>query len=105
MRAVVTRPGSGQAWLADIPEPAIGNADDVLVQMLRVGVCGTDRHVMSRGVGSGRGLPEGDDYLVMGHEAVGRVIDVGPDVRGLQVGDAVAPTVRRGCGECDACRA
>jgi threonine dehydrogenase-like Zn-dependent dehydrogenase len=103
MRAVVTRPGAGRAWLADIPEPSLEHPDDVLVQMLRVGVCGTDRHVMARPIGATRGLPDGDDYLVMGHEAVGRVARVGDGVRSLRVGDVVVPTVRRGCGDCAAC--
>jgi glucose 1-dehydrogenase len=103
MRAVVTRPGAARAWLTDIPEPDFKHADDVVVQMLRVGVCGTDRHVMERGVGGGRGLPSGDDYLVMGHEAVGRVVRIGAGVRALRVDDVVVPTVRRGCGECEAC--
>ena len=103
MRAVVTRPGSGRAWLADIPEPILADADEVLVQMLRVGVCGTDRHVMSPGIGGARALPSGDEYLVMGHEAVGRVVRTADGVRSLRVGDLVVPTVRRGCGTCAAC--
>jgi threonine dehydrogenase-like Zn-dependent dehydrogenase len=103
MRAVVTRPGAGRAWLADIPEPALEHADDVLVEMLRVGVCGTDRHVMARPLGSARALPNGDDYLVIGHEAVGRVARLGQAVSSLRVGDVVVPTVRRGCGTCAAC--
>jgi threonine dehydrogenase-like Zn-dependent dehydrogenase len=105
MRAVVTRPGEGRAWLEEMHEPSPTQADDVLIQMLRVGVCGTDRHVMERAFDRRRQLPEGDDYLVLGHEAVGRVLQVGPDVKTLKPGDTVVPTVRRGCGECDACAA
>src|ERR1700680_5045370 len=103
MRAIVTRPGAGQAWLADLPEPSLAVDDDVLVQVLRVGVCGTDREVMAHGIGGPRGLPVGDDYLVVGHEAVGRVLRVGPGVRSLRAGDLVVPTVRRGCTTCPAC--
>jgi len=103
MRAVVTRPGDGRAWVAEIPEPTFENADDVVVEMLRVGVCGTDRHVMARPRGDGRGLPPDADYLVIGHEAVGRVARIGSGVNSLKVGDVVVPTVRRGCGECPAC--
>jgi threonine dehydrogenase-like Zn-dependent dehydrogenase len=103
MRAVVTRPGSGRAWLNDIPEPVLEQPDDVIVQMLRIGVCGTDRHVMDRGIGGDRALPTEFDYLVVGHEAVGRVLSTGAAVGGLQVGSLVVPTVRRGCGECRAC--
>src|SRR5215510_13254631 len=103
MKAVVTRPGSGHAWLADVPEPDIEDATQVRVAMLRVGVCGTDREVMLHGLGGPRALPAGSDYLVMGHEAVGRVVEVGSQVQGLNKGDLVVPTVRRGCGECVAC--
>jgi len=103
MRAVVTQPGIGRAWLTEMVEPRIEDPSDVLVAMLRVGVCGTDRHVMELGLGGPRGLPSGFDFLVMGHEAVGRVVEVGSGVSGLAPGDLVVPTVRRGCGECIAC--
>ena len=104
MRAVVTRPGEGRAWLAELDEPVVQAPDDVLVDMVRVGVCGTDRHVMARGFGP-RQLPAGSDVLVLGHEAVGRVNSVGRDVRHLRPGDLVVPTVRRGCGSCPTCTA
>ena len=105
MRAVVTQPGLGRAWLQEMHEPSPTHADDVLVQMVRVGVCGTDRHVMQRAFNLRRQLPEGADFLVLGHEAVGRILEIGPDVKSLKPGDVVVPTVRRGCGECDACAA
>jgi threonine dehydrogenase-like Zn-dependent dehydrogenase len=105
VQAVVTRPGTERAWAREIPEPTLDAPDDVLVQMLRVGVCGTDRHVMEGFGDPSRQLPPGDDYLVLGHEAVGRVLRVGPDVRFLRAGDVVVPTVRRGCGACAACNA
>jgi len=103
MRAIVTRPGAGRAWLTEVAEPVLANADDVLVEMLHVGVCGTDRHVMSFPMRSGRSLPVGDDFLVIGHEAVGRILKAGDGVHSLRVGDVVVPTVRRGCGACPAC--
>ena len=103
MRAIVTRPGAGRAWLSDIPEPRVSTPSDVVVDMLHVGVCGTDRHVMSFPTRSERSLPTGDDFLVIGHEAVGRVAHVGPAVTSLAPGDAVVPTVRRACAGCPAC--
>ncbi|MDQ6670544.1 MAG: alcohol dehydrogenase catalytic domain-containing protein [Chloroflexota bacterium] len=103
MQAIVTRPGTRRAWIADIPEPTLRADDDVLVQILRVGVCGTDREVMAHDFAGPRGLPTGDDYLVVGHEAVGSVVRVGPGVRSLRPGDFVVPTVRRGCPTCPAC--
>jgi glucose 1-dehydrogenase len=105
MRAVVTRPGSGTAWLADVPEPAPSRPDEVVVEILRVGVCGTDRHVMHSPIRADRLPPAGDGYLVLGHEAVGRVVSIGHAVQSLRVGDLVVPTVRRGCGQCKLCAA
>ena len=105
MRALVTRPGAGKAWLEEIDEPALTRGDEVLVRMLRVGVCGTDRHVMQRAFDPRRQLPEGFEYLVLGHEAVGRVEEVGHEVQSLQPGDLVVPTVRRPCSDCEACAA
>ncbi|MBV9355783.1 MAG: alcohol dehydrogenase catalytic domain-containing protein, partial [Chloroflexi bacterium] len=103
MRAIVTRPGGGRVWLEEMPAPMREAPDDVLVDMLRVGVCGTDREVINGHIPAHIALPRGAEYLVVGHEAVGRVAEVGPAVRGLRVGDLVVPTVRRGCGACPAC--
>ena len=69
------------------PEPSTGEA---LVRTLRVGIDGTDHEVVSGGHGT---FPEDQDHLVLGHEAVGVVVD-GNDT-GLEEGDIVAPTVRR----------
>jgi threonine dehydrogenase-like Zn-dependent dehydrogenase len=69
------------------PDPAHGEA---LVRTLRVGVDGTDHEVIA---GSHGGFPEGDDHLVLGHEAVGVVED--PNGTDLDAGDVVVPTVRR----------
>jgi threonine dehydrogenase-like Zn-dependent dehydrogenase len=88
-----------------MPEPTPITPDDVLLRMVRVGVCGTDRHVMARSFDPARQLPDGSDVLVLGHEAVGRVAAVGSGVSGLQVGDVVVPTVRRPCGTCTECNA
>lgn len=105
MRAIVTRPGEGRAWLDELREPELTTPDEALVEILRVGVCGTDRHVMEHTFDRRRQLPEGSDFLVLGHEAVGRVLEAGPQAGDLRPGDMVVPTVRRGCGECDACNA
>ena len=75
----------------------------VRVRMLEVGVCGTDAELCSFQYGD---PPEGDDYLIVGHEALGRVEEVGDDVERLRVGDLVVPSVRRPCPHeaCAACR-
>ena len=72
------------------------------MRVLRVGVCGTDMDVISGFYGE---APVGSPYLILGHESLSRVEDVGPGVRGFKKGDLVVPTVRRNCTEnCLNCR-
>lgn len=73
--------------LEDVP-----NGRGVLVQVLQVGVDGTDKELH---LGEYGNAPPGQDFLVTGHEAFGRVIDVGKNVTDLKKGDFVVPTVRR----------
>ena len=75
----------------------------VRVRMLEVGVCGTDAELCRFEYGD---PPEGESYLIVGHEALGRVEEVGDDVERLRVGDLVVPSVRRPCPHerCAACR-
>jgi len=75
--------------VVDLPRPE-PDAGEALVRTLRVGVDGTDHEVIAGGHG---GFPEGDDHLVLGHEAVGVVED--PNDTDLDAGDVVVPTVRR----------
>lgn len=72
--------------------------------MLEVGICGTDKEICRFAYGT---PPEGSEYLVIGHEALGEVIEVGSSVSAIRVGDLVVPTVRRPCSDerCAACRA
>ncbi|MDS0276642.1 glucose 1-dehydrogenase [Halomicroarcula sp. S1AR25-4] len=89
MKAIgVTRDGDEPELLEiERPEPADGEA---LVRTLRVGVDGTDHEVIA---GAHGGYPEGEDYMILGHEAVGVVAD--PNGTGLEEGQVVVPTVRR----------
>jgi threonine dehydrogenase-like Zn-dependent dehydrogenase len=80
---------------ADAPEPIerprpVPDAGEALVRTLRVGVDGTDHEVLAGTHGT---VPDGEDHLVLGHEAVGVVED--PNGTGLEAGTVVAPTVRR----------
>jgi threonine dehydrogenase-like Zn-dependent dehydrogenase len=104
MKALGVFPAEKAMRIVDHPEPEIGADDEVKVQVLEVGVCGTDKEIAH----SLHGVPpEGSDYLVLHHEALGRVIEVGAAVKNLAVGDLVVPTVRRPCGDeqCLACKA
>lgn len=88
----------------DFPEPALTSPTGVKLRILNVGVCGTDREIASFEYGL---PPEGFDYLVLGHEALGEVVETGPEVTGLKPGDLAIPMVRRPCArpECIACQA
>jgi threonine dehydrogenase-like Zn-dependent dehydrogenase len=96
MKAVAVTPGKPNSiHLAELPEPNVAEIPDgrgVLVEVLRVGVDGTDKEINDAEYGA---APEGYDVLVTGHESFGRVLEVGPNVRDLKAGDYVAATVRR----------
>ncbi|QLG62946.1 glucose 1-dehydrogenase [Halorarum salinum] len=89
MKAIVIRRGETTPVLVEKPRPAPGEGE-ALVRTLRVGVDGTDHEVL---LGAHGGFPEGEDHLVIGHEAVGVVVD--PNGTSLAEGDVVVPTVRR----------
>lgn len=100
MKAIAFEPGRRDLKIVERPRPAITRPDEVLVQVLRVGVCGTDRERIAEGKAK---PPEGRNDIVIGHENVGRVIETGKDVTGVKAGDLAAFTIRRGCGECMPC--
>lgn len=91
-------PSSLRRVTIDVPEPT---GEQVLIDVIRCGVCGTDREVIAGHVG---GPPQDADFLILGHEMLGRVRSVGEDVSGLTPGDLVTATVRRpnGCPLCQA---
>jgi threonine dehydrogenase-like Zn-dependent dehydrogenase len=93
------------AVVNDFPEPKLDSPTSVKIRVLNVGVCGTDREIASFQYGFPP--PSGSDFLVMGHECLGEVIEAGPAVEGFKPGDLVIPMVRRPCDhrECVACRA
>ena len=104
MKAVAVFPAERQVRLVDHPEPAITSPNDVRLRMLEVGVCGTDREIVTFQYGT---PPPGSPYLVIGHESLGEVVEVGAAVTRVKVGDLAVPMVRRPCPhpECAACRA
>lgn len=103
MRALAVFPERRELRLIEIPAPARPSERQVLVRIREVGVCGTDREICDFKYGT---PPPGSDRLVLGHEAVGEVVEVGTRVRTLAPGDLVAITVRRPCEDpkCVACR-
>lgn len=89
MNAIVVRRGETTPVLVEKPRPEPEDGE-ALVRTLRVGVDGTDHEVLS---GAHGGFPEDEDHLVLGHEAVGVIVD--PNGTSLSEGDVVVPTVRR----------
>ena len=91
--------------IGDFPEPKLESPTQVRLRILNVGVCGTDREIASFQYGFPP--PAGADFLVMGHECVGEIIEVGPEVTNLKPGDLAIPMVRRPCDhpDCIPCRA
>jgi threonine dehydrogenase-like Zn-dependent dehydrogenase len=85
----------------ELPEPLVRGDRDVLFRVQEVGVCGTDRELVSFR------LPwrEGDaSAIVIGHEALGQVLETGTAVDGIRPGDWVVPMIRRPCaGDCPPC--
>jgi len=94
MRAVGVLPGKREVRLIEHEAPKISATNQVKIRSLEVGVCGTDREICTFVYGS---PPDGFDYLVLGHESLGEVIEVGDGVSRFKRGDLVVPSVRRPC--------
>lgn len=102
MKALAWKPAAKCVEQIELPRPDFRAADAVLVRMRLGGVCGTDREIVSHSIGT---PPRGADYLVMGHESFGEVLEVGKEVQGLMAGDPVAIMPRRPCAAyCLQCR-
>jgi len=102
MKAIVVKPGTRDSiHMRDMPDPKM-RADQVAVRMLRVGLCGTDAEINDGLYGK---APDGEEFLILGHENLGVVEDVGKKVKGWKAGDLVVSTVRRPCGQCPQCKA
>jgi glucose 1-dehydrogenase len=108
-RALTVQPGVADSARVDEIDPPAPSPSDYLVETLLVGVCGTDAEIVSGAYGT---APSGDERLVLGHEALGRVVSA-PEGAGLAVGQLVVPIVRRpdpvpcvncAAGEWDMCR-
>lgn len=103
MKAVAVFPRHKKLELVDHPGPSRLSDRHVSIRVLEVGVCGTDRDIATFEYGL---PPTGSDYLILGHEMLGQVAEVGAAVTKVKTGDLVIPTVRRRCsGECAPCDA
>jgi threonine dehydrogenase-like Zn-dependent dehydrogenase len=103
MKAVAVFPGTREVTVIEREAPRITQPDQVELRMLDIGICGTDKEICSFEYGT---PPAGDDFLVIGHEALAEIVKVGSAVTRLRPGDLVVPSVRRPCPHpgCLACR-
>src|SRR5262252_7101782 len=103
MKAVAVFASQRELKLVDLPSPSLVSPTQARIRILDVGVCGTDREICAFDYGT---PPAGAEQLVIGHEALGQVEAVGPEVTRVKPGDLVVPMVRRPCGrpECRACQ-
>lgn len=97
MKALVYQ-GPGQKSWEQVPLPDLRDREDAIVRVDAVTICGTDLHILKGDV------PEVTPGRVLGHEAVGTVLEVGDGVRQIAVGDRVLVSCISGCGRCRYCR-
>ncbi|HUJ48020.1 MAG TPA: alcohol dehydrogenase catalytic domain-containing protein, partial [Rhizomicrobium sp.] len=96
MKALVKSKTEPGLWLEDVPEPKYG-IDDVLIKVLKTGICGTDVHIYNWDEWAQKTIKPG---TVIGHEFVGRIAAVGANVHGHKVGDLVSAEGHIVCGHC-----
>ena len=101
MRALVKREPREGIWMEEVPVPKVG-MNEVLIKVEKTAICGTDLHIYKWDEWSQRTIKPG---LVIGHEFVGRILELGPGVTNYQVGDRVSAEGHITCGQCRNCRA
>ncbi len=101
MKALVKSKAAEGIWLADVPEPKYG-IDDVLIRVLKTGICGTDVHIYNWDSWAQKTIKV---PTVAGHEFVGRVEAVGSNVSHVKVGELVSAEGHIVCGQCRNCQA
>lgn len=101
MKALVKRKAEQGLWLEDVPEPETG-VNDVLIKIDRTGICGTDVHIYEWDNWAQKTIPV---PMVVGHEFVGEVVEVGSNVPDFHPGEIVSGEGHVVCGRCRNCLA
>ena len=97
MKALVKNRAERGLWLDDVPEPSIG-INDVLIRVQMTGICGTDLHILKGDV------PAVKAGTILGHEAVGTIVETGAAVTNFHIGDHVLVSCITSCGSCRFCK-
>ena len=90
--------GSNKVEVQEVPDPEILNARDAIIEITATAICGSDLHLYDGFIPSAM---KGD---ILGHEFMGRVVELGPAVTNLEVGDRVVVPFPISCGNCNACQ-
>ena len=101
MKALVKRNSTVGLWLEDVPEPEMG-INDVLIKVKRTAICGTDMHIYNWDSWAQETIPV---PMVVGHEFVGEIVDVGSNVNDFRPGQIVSGEGHVVCGRCRNCLA
>jgi threonine 3-dehydrogenase len=101
VKALVKKYGEPGLWLDDVPKPTIG-INDILIRVLKTGICGTDVHIYNWDRWAQKTIPV---PMVVGHEFVGKVEEIGSNVNDFQPGDIVSGEGHVVCGRCRNCMA
>lgn len=101
MKALVKKKAEVGLWLDDVPIPQYG-INDVLIKILRTGICGTDVHIYEWDAWAQKTIPV---PMVVGHEFVGQIVEVGSNVKDFHPGDIVSGEGHVVCGRCRNCMA
>jgi threonine dehydrogenase-like Zn-dependent dehydrogenase len=94
----ITWQGRNNVQVEDVPEPRILNSRDAIIKVTRAAICGSDLHLVDGYVPS---MMKGD---ILGHEFMGEIVEKGPGVTNLDVGDRVVVPFPIACGVCGSCR-
>ena len=101
MKAIVKAEPREGLDLRDVPEPGI-NPDEVLIAVRRAGICGTDMHIYNWDAWAQKTIPV---PMVVGHEFVGEIVEVGSNVNDFRAGQIVSGEGHVVCGRCRNCMA
>jgi threonine 3-dehydrogenase len=101
MKALIKSKSERGLWLEDVPEPKTG-LNDVLIRVDRTGICGTDLHIYKWDAWAQKTIPV---PMVVGHEFVGEIVEVGANVKDFSPGQIVSGEGHVVCGHCRNCLA
>ncbi len=101
MKALVKKEAREGIWLEDVPEPELG-INDVLIKVKRTAICGTDMHIYNWDAWAQKTIPV---PMVVGHEFVGEIVEVGTNVNDFRPGQIVSGEGHVVCGRCRNCMA